>query len=50
MAEENYTIEVKIWDEWEIDTFSIKGYLCYILIEVATKLYLMEKYLNELRD
>lgn len=48
MAQSNYTIDVKIWDEWEIDTFSSNGYLCYILVEIAGKLQLMEKYLNEL--
>jgi len=47
MAQNNYTIEVKIWDEWVIDTYSPKGYLCYVLMEVGNKLYLMEKYLND---
>jgi len=47
MAQNNFTIEIKIWDSWEIDTFSLKGYLCYILIEIGNKLQLMERYLND---
>jgi len=47
MAQNNFTIEVKIWDEWVIDTYSSKGYLCYALMEIGNKLYLMEKYLND---
>ncbi len=46
MAQNNFTIDIKIWDSWEIDTYSIKGYLCYILMEVAGKLQLMERYLD----
>jgi hypothetical protein len=48
MAQNNFTIDIKIWDEWEIDTYSSKGYLCYALIEIADKLILMERYLDEL--
>jgi hypothetical protein len=48
MAQNNFTIEIKLWDEWEIDTFSFKGYLMYALVEIANKLYLMERYLDEI--
>jgi len=49
MAQNNYTITIKIWDEWEIDTYSPMGYLCYGLIEIiGYKLFLMERYLNDL--
>jgi hypothetical protein len=47
MAQNNYTVEIKIWDSWEIDTYSIKGYLYYVLIEIGNKFQLMERYLNE---
>ncbi len=47
MPQDNFTIKIKIWDEWEIDTYSSKGYLCYVLVEIANKLYLMERYLND---
>jgi hypothetical protein len=47
MAQNKFTIELKILDEWEIDTYSSKGYLCYMLVEINNKLYLWEKYLNE---
>ena len=48
MAQSNFTIELKIWDEWHIDTYSAKGYLVYMLIEIGDKLQLMERYLDEL--
>lgn len=48
MSQNNFTVEIKIWDSWELDTYSPKGYLCYMLVEIiGYKLYLMEKYLNE---
>jgi len=47
MAQNNFTIDVHIWDSWEIDTYS-NGYLCYVLIEIGNKLQLMERYLDEL--
>ena len=47
MAQNEFTIKIKIWDSWEIDTYSSKGYLSYILIEIGNKLQLMEKYLND---
>jgi len=48
MAQNNYYIDVKVWESWQLDSYSIKGYLNYILIEIAEKLYLSEKYLNDL--
>jgi hypothetical protein len=48
MAQNNFTIEIKIWDEWEIDTYSSKGEIEYVLAEIGNKLYLMERFLNEL--
>jgi hypothetical protein len=47
MAQNNYTVTVKIWDSWTTDSYTIKGYLCYILVEIGNTLQLMEKYLNE---
>ena len=48
MAQDNFTLEIKIWDLWDIDTYSIQGYIRYGLIEIGNKLYLMEKNLDEL--
>jgi hypothetical protein len=48
MAQNNFTITVKIWDKWEIDTYSSNGYRLYAIVEIGNKLYLMERYLNEL--
>jgi len=48
MAQNNFTIEIKIWDEWEIDTYTMNGYRFYSIIEIGNKLYFMERYLNEL--
>jgi hypothetical protein len=48
MAQNNYTIEIKIWDSWEVDTYTMNGYRFYSIIEIGNKLYFMERYLNEL--
>ena len=38
MAKNNYTIEIKIIDEWN-DVITLKN---YILCEIGTKLYLLQ--------
>jgi len=38
MAQNNYTIEIKIWDEWNDVILLID----YILCEIGNKLYLIE--------
>jgi len=43
MAQNNYTIEVKIWDSWEKDTYTINEYIFYTIMEIGNKLYLMQK-------
>jgi hypothetical protein len=48
MAQNNFTIKVKIWDKWEIDTYTMNGYRFYAIIEIGNKLYLMERLLDEL--
>jgi hypothetical protein len=48
MPQSDFTIEVKIWDEWSIDTYSPKGYLCYALVEIGNKLQLLERYLDDI--
>jgi hypothetical protein len=48
MAQSNFSITIKILDEWTIDSYSIRGYLIYMLVEIADKLYLLEKYLNDI--
>ena len=41
------TIEVIIWDSWEEDTYTSEGYKCFILIEIANKLCLWERKIDE---
>jgi len=43
MAQNNYTIEAKIWDSWEKDTYTINGYIFYAIMEIGNKLYFMER-------
>jgi hypothetical protein len=43
MAQNNFTIEFKIWDSWAEDAYSIKGYIFYLIAEIGNKLYLMEE-------
>ena len=43
----NFTITVKILDSWEEDTYTLKGYKIYMIIEIAGKVYLLERYINE---
>lgn len=44
---DKFTIEVIIWDSWEIDTYTQKGYTVYTLIQINDTLKLIERNLNE---
>lgn len=41
------TIEIIIWDSWEEDTYTSKGYKTYVLIQINDKLSLKEGFINE---
>ena len=43
MAQNNFAVEIKIWDSWEKDTYTIKGYIFYSIIEIGNKLYFLEE-------
>jgi len=43
----NPTIEIKILDTWEEDTYTMKGYKSYMLVEIAGKIQLWERYIDE---
>jgi len=43
----NYSIEVRILDSWEEDTYTSEGYRCFYLILIAGTLYLCERKINE---
>lgn len=47
MAQNEFTMDIKIWDSWEVDTYSHLGYMEYMLVEIGIKLYLWEKPLND---
>jgi len=47
MASNNFNVEIKIWTEWEEDTYTINGYRFYAIVEIGNRLYFMEKYLDD---
>jgi hypothetical protein len=49
MAQNNFTIEIKILDEWDIMNNKWE-YICYVLCDVSGRLYLFEKNLNTEND
>ena len=43
----NYSIEVRILDSWEEDSYTLEGYKCFSLLLIANKLYLCERGMYE---
>jgi hypothetical protein len=42
------TIEIKILDYWMEDTYTLKGYKVYCLVNICGRLELLERYIGEI--